>query len=233
MELISLLGAIVLAVAAFAFVMAPLWRRAGRPAEQPAEAPELTELVHERDVTLKTLRDLDFDYQLGKLSEEDYQALRAQYAVQGVAILQELDASLGVGSADLEEEIELEVQRRRGTSEHPVLEPALVGDGEDALADEIEAEVRKRRAARLAPAPVSTPKVDRGEQRRERPARVSADRPRTGPAGQCARCGLPYQPGDKFCARCGAALARICPACGAVVTSDARFCPQCGEKLGT
>jgi hypothetical protein len=224
MELISLVGAVALAVAAFGYVIAPLWRRPGRAAGQPTEDPKLLDLVHERDVTVRTLHDLDFDYRLGKLSEEDYQALRARYTAQGVTILQELDAALGVGSADLEKEIETEVQRRRGvlettadgrppTAVHP---SAAVGGpwsavvlADTGLADEIEAEIRRRRAAR--PAPAAAP------ERRKQPARTRARRTAAGPAGQCARC--------------GATLARTCPTCGTVVASDARFCAQCGAKL--
>ncbi len=48
----------------------------------------------------------------------------------------------------------------------------------------------------------------------------------------CAHCGRPSQPGDKFCAYCGQPLApprRFCTQCGAEIRPEARFCPQCGN----
>jgi len=244
MELATLIGAAALVVAVVAYVTAPVWRRSGLPADQSLDESQLRELAYQRDVTLKTLRDLDFDYQLGKLSEEDYQTLRARYAAQGVVILQQLDAAAGLSDTDLEGEVEAEVERRRSLGqsrreveelapplEQPVGQAVPAAGTDEPVLDEIEAEVRRRRALRAAPVAVAAAKLDQAEQPRGDQTKVSAGRPETGSAGQCAGCGLPFQPGDKFCARCGAALAHTCPACGTVIASDARFCAQCGEKL--
>jgi hypothetical protein len=98
---------------AFAYVTAPLWHQPGRAVDRSTKAQGLDELTQERNVILRTLRDLDFDYQLGKLSDTDYRMLRAQYVAQGVAIYRELDASIGADPIEFEDEIETEVQRRR------------------------------------------------------------------------------------------------------------------------
>jgi Flp pilus assembly protein TadD len=48
----------------------------------------------------------------------------------------------------------------------------------------------------------------------------------------CAQCGRPNQPGDKFCAYCGKPLAparKFCTQCGAEIRPETRFCPQCGK----
>ncbi len=37
------------------------------------------------------IKDIEFDYEMGKLSEEDYQELREQYKAQAVQILRQLD----------------------------------------------------------------------------------------------------------------------------------------------
>jgi tetratricopeptide (TPR) repeat protein len=52
----------------------------------------------------------------------------------------------------------------------------------------------------------------------------------------CAHCGRPNQPGDKFCAYCGQPLApapKFCTQCGAEIRPEARFCPQCGHAHTT
>ncbi len=37
------------------------------------------------------IKDIDFDYQMGKLSEEDYQELRSQYKAEAVQLLKQMD----------------------------------------------------------------------------------------------------------------------------------------------
>jgi hypothetical protein len=52
----------------------------------------------------------------------------------------------------------------------------------------------------------------------------------------CAHCGRPNQPGDKFCAYCGQPLApapTFCTQCGAELRPETRFCPQCGHPHAT
>jgi tetratricopeptide (TPR) repeat protein len=52
----------------------------------------------------------------------------------------------------------------------------------------------------------------------------------------CAHCGRPNKPGDKFCAYCGQPLApapAFCTQCGAEIRPEARFCPQCGHPRAT
>ncbi len=58
------------------------------------------------------IKDMDFDFEMGKISEEDYQELKSQYKARALEILKELD---GVERGDgLEGAIEREVQQFRG-----------------------------------------------------------------------------------------------------------------------
>jgi len=114
---VSVFVAILLTVAAFAFVAYPLWRRRLSPAE-PAEDERLQELQSQRDTTYSMLKELEFDYQSGLLTEGDYRDLEARYKGRAVSILKGLDR-VEQGS-DLDDEIEREVlklrQERRGTA---------------------------------------------------------------------------------------------------------------------
>jgi rubrerythrin len=49
----------------------------------PGEGRQLTQ-VELRDVALEALRELEFDYQTGKLPEEEYQTLRAELGLAAV-----------------------------------------------------------------------------------------------------------------------------------------------------
>lgn len=50
-----------------------------------------------RAVALRALKEIDFDRATGKLSDADYEALRAQYTVAALAALREGDAGKGTG----------------------------------------------------------------------------------------------------------------------------------------
>src|SRR5512143_1220533 len=70
----------------------------------------------ERDAVYTAIRDLDFDFQTGKLLEADYRAMRDKYTARGVEILKEVDTldKEGKTPAAVADEIEAAVQARRG-----------------------------------------------------------------------------------------------------------------------
>ena len=51
------------------------------------------ELVSQRDTTYQALKELEFEYSLGNLSDADYADLRERYRTQAAGILQRLDAA--------------------------------------------------------------------------------------------------------------------------------------------
>ncbi len=228
MDILVLVAGIIVVALSLISVAHPLFGRArGREAVLAAADSRLSDLLSERDAVLQAIRDLDFDYRLGKLSDEDYKALRAQYTARGVVILQQLDAAAGLageavaGAESLDEEIEAEVQRLRRRPAPAEAQPTAPAAAD--LEAEIEAEVRRLRA-RPKPAAAPTPQV-------QQVATAAPAGTRSEPAGHCPECGQPYLLGDKFCARCGHELARMCPSCGAVAAPEDRFCSQCGIKL--
>ena len=87
----------------FLFVLSPL-RDPRQAQEAPsAEAPtpderKLTELIERREAALAGLAELDFDRNLGNLSEADYEHLRTQYRAQAIGILQDLDKEIARGA---------------------------------------------------------------------------------------------------------------------------------------
>jgi len=193
MELLVLIAGVIVVALAVGYVFYPLFRPPGRGlASLPGGDAQLADLLNERDAVLQALRDLDFDYRMGRLSDQDYQVLRARYAARGVTILQDLDAAAGLAGKKgaLEESIEAEVRRLR---ERPAREP---GEEAVSLEEAIEEEVRRLRA-RPAPAPAPA---------RAKPARKATRAKAQQKGGRCPNCGQPYLPGDRFCAQCGAKL---------------------------
>jgi hypothetical protein len=89
---------------AFAFVVAvgalvawpllwPRTRRAGAPDRDPGL--DMSPLQAQREAILISLRDLDFDYQTGKLTEADYRLQRQTLMDRGAAVLREIDLAQG------------------------------------------------------------------------------------------------------------------------------------------
>jgi cytochrome c-type biogenesis protein CcmH/NrfG len=85
--------AIAIILATVAYLGYPIVRRDRSYAPDPLDGLAIVqELRAEKDTLLRVIRDLEFDLASGKLSNEDYSALRSKYEAQAMAVLQELDA---------------------------------------------------------------------------------------------------------------------------------------------
>ena len=105
---------LVLGIAAFValYLYAPLLE--GRARRVTAEEHELSTLLAERERTLSALQELDFDYRLGKVPEEDYPTQRANLLQKGAAILKRLDELTSqTGNASKDSDIEHAIASRR------------------------------------------------------------------------------------------------------------------------
>ncbi|HSW50169.1 MAG TPA: hypothetical protein VLH09_08340 [Bryobacteraceae bacterium] len=66
---------------------------------QPAEASSPTSLLEERkDSIYENLRDLQFEYRVGKLSDEDYQRVKLDLQRELAVVLAEMDRLSGVAA---------------------------------------------------------------------------------------------------------------------------------------
>jgi hypothetical protein len=74
-------------------VLSPLFLRIGAPlADGPDRLAELRELETLRDVAYETLRDIEFDFHAGKISEADYRELTDRYKAEALHLVRRLDA---------------------------------------------------------------------------------------------------------------------------------------------
>jgi hypothetical protein len=172
----------ILVVAVIAFIAYPLFTPAGAKNEPGADA--LDNWIAQRDSAYDAIRDLDFDYQMGKLSQSDYIALRNKYRARAAAALEQIDAALGRAGA--ETRIEEEVTRLRERRRAAVAVRETRGANGDAA-----------QSAANAPSAVNTPGATNGDAIEQEVARLRAGRAR------CTNCGTPYRSGDRFCVKCG------------------------------
>jgi ribosomal protein L32 len=101
-----------LVLAAGVFVLAPLFRepKGNLEVELLAET-ELDRLLSRKTTVYGNLKELEFEYHLGRLSESDFKRLEAGYRAEAALVLRQLD-SLGV-EKHLDEAIEKDVAARR------------------------------------------------------------------------------------------------------------------------
>lgn len=107
-------GIVMLAIAVFV-VAYPLFQPATSQSQPPGALSDedVAELVVHRDATYATLKELDLDHEMGKLSSGDHQALRDRYRAQAVSILQKLDSRQAEAQAARDLALEREIAARR------------------------------------------------------------------------------------------------------------------------
>jgi ribosomal protein L32 len=102
----------VLVIIAGVYVFSPLFRASGNgPAAGLAGETEADRLAGRKTAVYKSLRDLKFEYKMGRLSDSDFRRLEEDYRNEAVTILRKLDQMGALQNVD--EAIEKEVAQRR------------------------------------------------------------------------------------------------------------------------
>lgn len=174
MDPLAVVAALAVVVMVSWFLIQPLVG----PDRRGSGAPrKIFSLEARADQTDDLLRELDFDHALGKISEQDYLAHRANLLAQGGNLRKELDrqrSQVARLRSQQEESLEREIAARR----HPPAAPGMGSDGP----------------------------AEGGTRRRREPGRGPDERSGFHRAGKCPRCGQAVQVGDRFCPHCGLAL---------------------------
>jgi hypothetical protein len=85
----AMLIGLLVAIVAVLLVLDPILRPGRAPA--PAE-PEEDPTEQKKELALAALKEIEFDRATGKLSESDYQTMRARYTKEAVEALREVEA---------------------------------------------------------------------------------------------------------------------------------------------
>ncbi|MCC7352696.1 MAG: zinc ribbon domain-containing protein [Anaerolineae bacterium] len=211
------LGIIIVGIA-IAWVAYPIFR----PSESPFRATEDSvrqaweALAARRDDTLRAIKDLEFDYRVGKVSAEDFQVFRARLKMEAAAVMRQMDGLERESETALAADLEAEIAAAR-QAQRPEPAPVAVREGAPA------------KAASPSGVVALEKEVEQEIQQVRRRGAV-ADGLRA-----CPRCGHAAAPDDRFCGNCGAALPEkaitVCPHCGMPRKPGDRFCAHCGKPL--
>ena len=94
------------------YVLMPLFRESQDDIDIELLAEtEVDRLLTRKAILYGNLKDLNFEYRMGRLSEEDFQRLEATYKNEAAAILRKLDSS--TASDNLSEKLEKEIASRK------------------------------------------------------------------------------------------------------------------------
>lgn len=105
------------------------------------ESREISSLMAERDRVINSLQELDFDFRLGKIPDEDYPTQRSELIKRGADILRKLDVlqPQPISDDEVEARIEQAAAARRADAEVKTEQPSD---------DEIESMLATRRKER-------------------------------------------------------------------------------------
>jgi len=175
MELTAIFFSLAVLILVGMYLYAPFMERRARRVTE--EEHELSALMAERDRVVNSLQELDFDFKLGKIPEEDYPAQRTSLLQKGADILRRID-SLAPASP---------FERRSGP------------DGPDT-----DTRLEQAIAARRADASAADVRVTEDDLESLIASRRKGRKNKS--AGFCPKCGKPVMVTDRFCPSCGKSL---------------------------
>jgi hypothetical protein len=160
------------------------------------------ELLRKKESSYAAIRELDFDYNTGKISEEDFNHLNKVYKAEALQAIKELEEGNYDSSEAGDGQIELEIRKRRRT-------PLVKQGGKITSAGMacLYCGAANKAGARFC--------FSCGK-------KIGV---------KCRHCGAFNIQVAQFCEGCGKPLLKYCPGCGIQTGSGAKFCPQCGTSL--
>src|SRR5215216_672201 len=90
MQLTAIFFSLAILILVGIYLYAPFMERRARRVTEEEHA--LSTLMAERDRVINSLQELDFDFKLGKIPEEDYPAQRTSLLQRGANILRQIDS---------------------------------------------------------------------------------------------------------------------------------------------
>ncbi len=219
-----------LALGVLAYMISPMLDDSARRLRTARSAgSRRDDLLKKKDFIYSSIRELNIDYNMGKLAAEDHEALRQEYMKEASDVLDELDRT-AVSDLPVEEQIEeavREIRQLRGPASEEAVgvddEPMSVEGG--AAAEKV---AEDEAAGDLATADEAAENVRPAD---EAPAEDARPAP-SARVQECRICRTVNEQSARFCIECGASLKVItCIGCGAENPASARFCAQCGGKL--
>lgn len=215
MDVLTLLTSVVLVVGAFALVLYPLWQQTRPDAIFKVERSGQTgeEYQARYHAALAAIKDLMFDYEMGKVSEDDYETLLAKAKLEAAAIRHQLDRFNHSTTTDMAAALEVEIEKLVAQLRSSKF------NGHAPLLSKIDAEIELLKTVSLSSAisaELFCPQCGQSvliddafcTACGQALPQANLPQPPHSPVSFCSSCGQAIQPEDAFCAGCGAAVVK-------------------------
>ena len=107
---LTLLLALIISFAALGYVLWPFLSK--DVPHLPVDNDRLTDLLARKDRALRSLKDLEFDHQVGKISDEDFQRFNYRWSRQAIALIQQVE-KITPATSELDDLLEAEIAQLR------------------------------------------------------------------------------------------------------------------------
>ncbi|MDA0745192.1 MAG: zinc ribbon domain-containing protein [bacterium] len=118
---------ILIAAVVLIFVFRPLFASRGELEEATRKEDRRRKLMEDREMLYDSIRELDFDYRMGKVEDDDYKETRSRYQAQAVGLMKTIDQTNGRPDV-IEDQIEQEIAALRRSSKNEPIRPATCPD---------------------------------------------------------------------------------------------------------
>jgi DNA-directed RNA polymerase subunit RPC12/RpoP len=244
METLPLVISFVLICMALLLILYPIWKQTRPEAILSVDrsGQTLEEYQARYQAALAAIKDLMFDYEMGKVSAEDHQALLYKVKLEAAKLREQID--LLSHDTETESPLDAEIEERLAQ-----LRGSKLKEQEAAVLTEVDAEIELLKQTELLAEVDAEIELLKQAQTNNltcpncnkscQPDALFCSGcgqplPKTQENG-CPECGHAVQPGDAFCSNCGQPLPQlqenICPECGHAPQPDDLFCPKCGTTL--
>lgn len=191
MEIFSLIAILALFIGTFLWVLKPLWSPdTDEVAPGSIVQVKLTELEHRRLATYAAIKDLEQDYESGKIIEVDYRQTRTRLVHQAAETLKQIEVTSDATGLQFDEEIDALLSQ---------IQSNTIGK---ALKEQAQQQIRRDA---VESASGTCPNCQ---------APIQSDDVFCGQCGatlgnRCPTCREPASPGDTFCMHCGTRLPEV------------------------
>jgi hypothetical protein len=154
--LVSLtIGAAGLAAAGFYRMLSPLVSGAPPPTAEPLSGRARQVLEREKLLTMRALKDLEFDRSMGKVAQADFEEMSARLRSRAMGLMKQLDEDASGYRSLIERELRERVAAPASTAATPAaaVEPGVCACG---TANDADAVFCKRCGSRLTPSTTDT-----------------------------------------------------------------------------
>lgn len=190
-----------------------------------ATLPERAALLDEKNALLRAIKDIAYEHDVGKLSDEEFERLDRSYRTRAKEVLRKLDEDLEPYMERAEKQLEDHLRPRGGpmrTAEKPRHKGNKKKKKKERTQGEVKADV-KAMLSEMARDHIDQLAQERGLGPLPEDAKV---------VEVCEHCGAKNELFAKRCSGCDARLTDpVCPKCEAVNARDAKFCNKCATAI--